>query len=188
MEITNNYMNYDDIEQQEQVVPTEAMLMLVIDGKDFAVRFENVVQIAQAEKIYPVPEFPDYVLGYTKIGDDTVPVIDLRKRFGFGERPEGERSCIVVVKDEYTKQGFVVDAVRQLRQTVISHILPAPRLGDEAYTKYVTGMFKRKSGSICYIIDPRLMYTLSADSMRYAKKYKLKKKSSDSVPENIENE
>lgn len=186
MEITNNYMNYDDIESQEQVVPTEAMLMMVIDGKDFAVRFDSVVQIAQLGEIFPVPEFPDFVLGYTKIGEDTVPVIDLRKRFGFGERPDGERSCIVVVKDEYIKQGLVVDAVRQLRQTEVSKIMPAPRLGDEAYTKYITGMFKRKSGSICYIIDPGLMYTLSAGTMRYAKKYRLKKKSSAKAAESIE--
>lgn len=180
MEITNNYKDYDEVDQQEQPVETVSLLMLIVDGRDFAIRFDNIVQIAQLGEIYPVPEFPDYVLGFTKAGEDTVPVVDLRKRFGFEDNKDDDRRCMVVAKDEHgIKQGLVVDAARQLRQTALSQIMPAPQLGDEAYTKYISGMFKRKNGSICYIIEPSLMYTLTAQGMRHAKKYRIKRKSSD---------
>lgn len=184
MEITNNYKDYNDDIEEQQTAETVSLLMMIINGQDFALHFENVVQIAQLEEIYPVPEFPDYILGFARIGEGAaIPVIDLRKRFGFEANAADDKRCIVVVKDEHDiRQGLVVDAVRQLRQTAVAQIMPAPKLGDE-YTKYITGMFTRKNGNICYIIEPKLMYKLSANGMRIAKKFKIKKEASEEKSE-----
>lgn len=164
MEITNNYMDYDEVEQQEEAVKTVRMLMTVVNGMDFAVSFDDVLEIAPAGEIFPVPEFPDYVPGFARIGDKTVPVIDARKRFGFPPAGDGDRRCIVVSCDGDMgglRIGLLVDAVLRFRNTPEDDVKPVPKVNDEAYTRYVTGMFRRSNGSICYVVSPKLMYSLT---------------------------
>lgn len=161
MKITNNYMDYDEVEEQAEAAPTVRMLMTTVGGRDFAVLFDDIIEIASAEEIFPVPEFPSYAPGFAMIDEKSVPIIDARRRFGFPPKTKGERSVIVVAKDGDMRVGLMVDSVSRFRDTKEAEIKPSVKLNDEAYTRYVTGMFMRSSGSMCYIISPKLMYSLT---------------------------
>lgn len=163
MEIKNNYMDFDDEEVQQEAEDVVMMLMTVVDGRDFAFRFENVKRLAQVEEIFPVPEFPDYILGFTKLDDSTFAVIDARRRFGFEPQKDSDRRCMIVAEEDGIEVGIIVDEARKLRRTPVSDVLPAEKLNDEAYTRYITAMFKRTAGSICYVLSPKLMYSLTSE-------------------------
>lgn len=162
MKISNNYKDYDEHEEKQEVVETKRMLMMLVNGIDFAISFEEVVEISRIKKVTPVPEFPSYVPGIVRVGDYTVPAIDARARFGFERLPITDRSCLVVARDGDKKIGIIVDAVKRFRDTPVHLIQPAPQLNSEAYSRYITGVFERTTEQrLCYVISPRLMYTLT---------------------------
>ncbi len=176
IEIVNSFMDFDDDEQQQEIVETTNMLMTKVGGKDFAIPFENVVKLCQAGDIYSVPEFPDYVLGFTKVDEDNFPVIDARRRFGMPPKEDLDRSCIVVTQEDGVKVGILVDEAVKMRVTPVDAVTPAEKINDEAYTRYVKGMFRRTGGSLCYVLSPKLMYSLTSGSFHAAAKYRLRKK------------
>lgn len=162
MNISNNYKDYDEQEEKEQVIETRRMLMTIVDGKDFAIPFEDIVEVSRIKEIFPVPEFPAYVPGVVKVGEYAVPAIDARARFGYEIVPVTDRSCLVVTKDEDKRIGIIVDAVKRFRDTAVDDIMPPPQLNSEAFSRYITGMFRRTTNDrICYIISPKLMYSLT---------------------------
>lgn len=162
MKISNNYKDYDEQEEKQEVVETRRMLMMLVNGIDFAIDFNEVVEISRIKKLTPIPEFPSYVPGIVQVGDYTVPAIDARARFGFERVPVSDRSCLVVAKDGEKKIGIIVDAVKRFRDTPVKNINEMPRLNSEAYSRYITGVFRRTTEhKLCYIISPKLMYSLT---------------------------
>ncbi len=162
MNISNNYKDYDEHEEKQEVAETRQMLMTTVDDKDFAIPFEEIVEISRIKVITPVPEFPKYVSGVVQVGEYAVPAIDARARFGYAPTTDYERSCLVVTYDGEKRIGIIVDAVKRFRDTLVSDIQEAPQLNDEAYSRYITGMFHRQTeDKICYIISPKLMYSLT---------------------------
>ncbi len=162
MNISNNYKDYDEHEEKQETAVTRQMLMTLVDGKDFAIPFEEIVEISRIKVLTPVPEFPKYAPGVVQVGEYAVPAIDARARFGYAPTTDYERSCLVVTYDGEKRIGIIVDAVKRFRDTLVSDIQEAPQLNDEAYSRYITGMFQRKTeNKICYIISPKLMYSLT---------------------------
>lgn len=162
MKISNNYKDYDEKEEKQEVVETRRMLMMLVNGIDFAIDFNEIVEISRIKKITPIPEFPSYVSGIVQVGEYTVPAIDARARFGFERVPISDRSCLVVAKDGEKRIGIIVDAVKRFRDTAVHDIQEMPQLNSEAFSRYITGMFRRTTQNrLCYIISPKLMYSLT---------------------------
>lgn len=161
MKISNNYKDYDEHEEKQEIVETRQMLMMSVDGTDFAIEFEEVVEISGINQITPVPEFPKYVPGMVQVSDYAVPAIDARVRFGFEPLPISDRSCLVVAKDKDKKIGIIVDAVNRFTDTPVNLIQQPPKLNSEAFSPYITGIFPVEADKLCYIISPKLMYSLT---------------------------
>ncbi|MGN0623937.1 MAG: chemotaxis protein CheW [Oscillospiraceae bacterium] len=135
-------------------------LMFITDEKKFAVAFENIEQIIVAGSLTPIPEFPYYFAGACTYEGKAVPVIDSRLRFGFEACKPTDRSCIIICFASHGEKsvdvGILTDRISVMKEIAADEIQPCEAISDEAYTRYLTGVFLDE-GEPCYIVDVDLM-------------------------------
>ena len=94
----------------------------------------------------------------------TLPVVDLRLKFGLGKVAAAERSCIVVLETgqggDVRMVGVAVDAVSEVLTIRSAQIDPTPRFGARIDTRHILAMAKAKD-RICMLLD--IDYVLRED-------------------------
>ncbi len=73
-------------------------LTFAIQGESYCVDVLRVREIIRVTNITAVPQMPPYVRGVINLRGKIIPVMDLRLRFGFGDVPNTDLTCIVVVQ------------------------------------------------------------------------------------------
>jgi purine-binding chemotaxis protein CheW len=56
-------------------------LTFIMDDEEYGVDILKVRGIQGWERVTPIPNTPDYVLGVINLRGDVVPIVDLRRRF-----------------------------------------------------------------------------------------------------------
>src|SRR3954467_1394979 len=72
-------------------------LTFALGNEEYGVPVLKVREIIKVMDITQVPQVPDYVLGVINLRGKVIPVIDLRRKFGFPAMEHTERTCIIVV-------------------------------------------------------------------------------------------
>ena len=150
------------MENDNAQIRTHRYLTFLSAGRKFAVPFHNIRTVLIAGELHPIPEFPDYFAGTCVWEDKAVPVIDARRRFGFGEGEYGNRSCILICETEFAARsglgniGILTDTVSEMEEMPEDRILPCEAVSREAYTRYLSGYFLLGE-TPCYIVDAGLM-------------------------------
>ncbi len=89
-----------------------------------------------------VPQCPPDVEGVINLRGKIIPVLDLRKRFGFpaGERNEHNRIVVVEVKGRVL--GFIVDRVHEVLRISSDIVEPAPAMVCSIDSEFIAGVGK----------------------------------------------
>lgn len=132
-------------------------LTFIIGGESYAIPVLKVREIIRLTTITAVPQVPDHIRGVINLRGKIIPVMDLRRRFGFTEAAQTEQNCIVVVQvrtpsSQTTAMGLVVDAVEEVAQMTASDIEETPDFGAQVTTDYILGMAKIK-GAVKALLD-----------------------------------
>lgn len=143
-------------ERESQDEHQHQFVSFVVGGEEFGVNILAVQEIIRPVDITRVPHAPDFVEGVINLRGRILPVIDLRKRFGFSERPQNEDTRIVVVEMEEQVVGFISDAVREVLRVDASTIEPAPELAVGIDAHYLRGVAK---------LDDRLLILLDLEGI-----------------------
>lgn len=146
--IENNVNSTDTID--------ENYLVFICDEKKFALSFKNVEVIVTGKKPTEIPDFPDYVMGTIVVYENTVTVINLRRRFGYTDKDFSDRDCIIVTPGKI-RLGLLCDKADGFAVIKKDKILPPPDIEDETAGRFITGEFVDSSGEIIYIISPKLV-------------------------------
>ncbi|GAB4239436.1 MAG: chemotaxis protein CheW [Deltaproteobacteria bacterium] len=119
-----------------------------LGGEIYGINILHVKEIIGIMDITPVPHAPPHIKGVLNLRGKILPVMDLRRKFGFEERPHDERTCIIVVEIAGAAGipliGIVVDSVSEVTHIAEGEIEPTPELGDPRTTEYIEGMAKLK--------------------------------------------
>ncbi len=89
-------------------------LIFVVNNIRFGIDISFIRQIVEAKSILRVPDQPSYIKGVISLGDKIIPVMDLRRRFGFKVKCYDDRTCFVIVQVGSKHLGLVVDKVENL--------------------------------------------------------------------------
>ena len=73
-----------------------------------------------------LPQAPEFMEGIINLRGRIIPVLDLRKRFGFSSRETQEDTRIMVVDVSGQTVGLIVDAVHEVVRIAGDSIEPAP--------------------------------------------------------------
>lgn len=128
---------------------TEARQYLTFKLNDevFGVDVAQVREILDYVKITKVPQTPDFMCGVINLRGSVVPVVDMNMKFGMVKTERTVNTCIVVVEvvlnDEKTILGALVDSVQEVFEIEPENIEPAPKIGTKLKTEFIKGMGKR---------------------------------------------
>ena len=130
-------MDEDDEDTQK-----DKFLTFSIEKEDYGIEICHVTEIIGVQKITGIPDMPDYVKGVINLRGKVIPVLDMRKRFGFEERDYDDRTCIVVVNVNETAVGLVVDSVDDVADIPEDQIEPPPNINKSETRLFIQGLGK----------------------------------------------
>ena len=86
----------------------------VIDGQLFGLPIVRVQDVFIPERLTRVPLAPPEIAGVLNLRGRIVTLIDLRRRFGLGERKEGEDVMAIGVESRGESYGLLIDRVGEV--------------------------------------------------------------------------
>ncbi len=120
-------------------------LTFSLHNEKYAVSVLNVREVLEVVPITRVPGMPDFMKGVLNLRGSVVPVIDLRKKFGIKEADQTIDTSIIIMEitskeDEVMLIGAFVDSVQEVINISSDQIEPAPTIGMNLKTDFITGM------------------------------------------------
>lgn len=133
-----------------------------LKNRPYGVPIASVREINRMSDIAPVPRTPEFVAGVMNLRGKVIPVITLRRKFGFEDADNTKQTCIIVIEGAEGQVGIIVDSVSGVVSLTTEQIEPPPVLGDMTRLDFVMGMGKTESG-VVILVDAVL--ALSRDNL-----------------------
>lgn len=122
--------------------------------EEYAVSVEQVVSIEKIDRITPVPHLPKYLLGFTRVRGELIPVLDFRIIL-YNEPSSDDSSKIIVLNTDVINYGLVVDEAREIL-TISNNELAQVGLVNYAKTQYFTAIANLENRMIT-CVDPKML-------------------------------
>lgn len=126
------------------------LLTFAIDGEQYAIEVERVVEIATARTLTRVPNAEPFVLGVMSLRGVVVTVVDVRTRLRHVRNGSGPQ--VIVVTDEGGPIGFDVDRVLRPVQIAPGEVEPHPVVHTSEERQAIRGVF-RLGKSLTILLD-----------------------------------
>jgi len=145
----------------DQSSGAEQFLTFVLGGEEYGVTILQVQGIQGWDRVTPIPNTPEYILGVINLRGAIVPIVDLRRRFGMPAAEFGPTTVVIVVKVQPNERGertlgLVVDAVSEVCNVNAEEKQPAPDFGAGIKTDFVKGLAT---------VDKRMVILLDIDRL-----------------------
>ncbi|MBI1389522.1 MAG: chemotaxis protein CheW [bacterium] len=139
-------------EQSTHDIQINQFVSFVLHGEEYGVPILCVQEIIRYETLTRVPQSPIFVDGVLNLRGQVIPVINLRRKFGLPEQEIDKATRIVVVEVGGRVMGIVVDEVSEVLQVNPEDVSPAPPMGTQLKTDFITGMAKMNE-SLVILLD-----------------------------------
>jgi purine-binding chemotaxis protein CheW len=139
----------------------EQFLTFVLGGEEYGVTILQVQGIQGWDRVTPIPNTPEFILGVINLRGAIVPIVDLRRRFGMPAAEFGPTTVVIVVRVAQENRnertlGLVVDAVSEVCNVNAADRKPAPDFGSHIKTDFVKGLAT---------VDKRMVILLDIDRL-----------------------
>ena len=158
--------------QKEMKVQTEEMLQLVsftIGQEEFGLGIQSIQEINRMVDITRVPNSPEFVSGVINLRGKVIPIIDLRKRFGFSPKESDRNTRIIVVELGDTVVGFVVDSVSEVLRIPKNITEPPPPIVAGIGSEYITAVAKLENRLLILLDLERILLDKERQELEAAK-------------------
>ena len=135
-----------------QVVSFSLINELNKKKENYAVPIDQVREIRSLENITKVPKAKQFVLGIMNLRGMIIPVVDVKKRLGFGETRELNKNYKILVADvRDSVYGLIADNVEQVLEISVNDVEPVPPDSFESH-HYIKGIAKI-NGKLIVLLD-----------------------------------
>jgi len=145
--LKENNIDNNDVEQY---------LTFMLGGKTYGLEILDIKEIIEYGEVTDIPMTPAFILGVINLRGAVVPVIDLGKRFSGTPVKVTKRTSIIILEiksdDLKIEVGITVDFVNEVLDIHLSEIEPAPKLGEQIQTNFISGMAKT-SDKLLILLD-----------------------------------
>ena len=141
-----------------QTQDSEAVRYLIfsLGEEKYGIEIKAVSEIIGMHPITKIPKMPDFIRGVINLRGKTVPVIDVRVRFGKKSEDYGDRTTIVVVHMNEMQVGIIVDKAHDIIYLGDESVLPPP--------DFKTGFLNRFINKIG-LIDDKMYLLIDCDKL-----------------------
>ena len=132
-------------------------LTFTLQGESYGIEVLKVREIIRHVAVTAVPQMPAHIRGVINLRGKIIPVMDLRRRFGFPNFADNDQACTVVVQvklpdGKVTLMGLEVDGVEEVINLTGADIEETPDFGGQISVDYILGMAKVK-GAVKVLLD-----------------------------------
>lgn len=133
-------------------------------GRDvYGVEILKVQEIIRMMEVTAVPNMPPYLRGVINLRGEVVAIVDLRVKFGLPQRPDSDRTCVVVMQISLPSggtvtRGVVVDKVAEVMDIVDEQLAPPPSLGEGVDVSFLKAIGK-VTDKVVLILDVEKVLT-----------------------------
>ncbi|MEY2667359.1 MAG: hypothetical protein RLZZ384_1530, partial [Pseudomonadota bacterium] len=133
----------DDMQAQESNV--QQFVTFYAGGETFAVDMAPVQEIIRVPTVVRVPLVPDTLEGLANLRGKVLPIISLRRVFGFPDQEYNDATRAIVI-DLGQPLGFVVDHVASVVGVELSKVQDVSSIGGVVNTEFLAGLLKEVGG------------------------------------------
>jgi purine-binding chemotaxis protein CheW len=138
----------------QSFVDTMKIVIFRVNSEEYGVDVSLIKSIERMTEVTRVPNVNEYIIGVMNLRGSVIPVVDLRKRFGFQPEEYKEETRIIVVTLEDLEVGLVVDSCSDVTDIYKKNIEPPPTVVGGIESTYIQGVTK---------IDRRLIILLDME-------------------------
>lgn len=139
-----------------------SFLTFSVNGETLAIDIHSVTEVKDMQKLTNIPVKMNMVLGMLPFGDDYLPVVDCREKFGYPMLEEGAKQVYILVEFENkggrVKLAFTADKVLGVVSIESKNIVDMPDMGVNK-VDYVTGIVKIDGQSVV-ILDIQKVFSI----------------------------
>ena len=132
------------------------LVIFKLDNEDYGLPISKVQEINRVVAVTRLPQTPDFMEGIINLRGRVIPVVDLRKRFGFRSREHQADTRIMVVDLAGQTVGLIVDAVNEVAKIPGECIEPPPPSFE---AKFVQGIGKLADRLVIMLDIDRIITT-----------------------------
>jgi purine-binding chemotaxis protein CheW len=134
--------------QQKQTEYVTAM----IGGQLFGLPIVCVQDVFIPERLTRIPLAPPEIAGVLNLRGRIVTLIDLRRRFGLGQRDDGEPVMAIGVESRAESYGLLIDSVGEVLKLDDAAREPNPINLDQRLARVSAGIY-RLDGQLLIVVD-----------------------------------
>lgn len=123
-----------------------------LGGEMYALDIRRIKEVIRPQKITPVPKSPAFIEGVINLRGMVVPVIDLRKRFGFVRPSDDRRARIIICVVDRKSIGLLVDEATEVNRFSRQDVRPASPFLGGAEAEFILGVC-RKGENLIMLLD-----------------------------------
>lgn len=132
----------------------EKSVVFACGQEEYAVPVDQVVSIEKLERVTQIPHLPNYLLGFTRVRGELIPVIDFG-RILYNQPSYGEHVRIIILNTDIVNYGLVVTDAREILDFDAS-VLKQVGLVNYAKTAYFTAVANLEDRMIT-CVDPKIL-------------------------------
>jgi len=148
---------YDDA--KVKAAARAQFISFAIDDNQYGVDIMAVREIKEWSNVTPLPNQPEYVRGVLNLRGVTVPIVDLRRRFGEGLTETTPTHIVIIVRSGEQQAGLLADRVLDIVAFETEKIQPVPRTAQGAASDFLSGLVTFDDSMIALIDLPSLFVT-----------------------------
>ena len=118
-------MYANDAEAENRI--DDLYMIFVVNNQKYALSSRYIIEIIEMLPITKVPFLPKYMKGIINLRSTIIPVMDARMRFDIEPIDYNERTCIIIIENNNSKIGLIVDTVNE-----VIHISPEQNMNMDS--------------------------------------------------------
>ncbi len=146
--MTDNFDISADPEAEGDDGYVRSYLTFISNGLNYGVDNAHVVEIVTDYSLRPLPMVPEYIRGIINLRGEVIPIIDLRLRLGCYDNIAS--SCTIILQDDATTIGLIVDQVSQVQDIDLKKTVPIP---VESKQELTNRMISLDDGTVILVLN-----------------------------------
>jgi purine-binding chemotaxis protein CheW len=142
----------DDTDVQAASESWLEFLCFRVSDEIYGINIMDIKEIIKPREVTEVPRAPAFVSGVLSLRGTIIPVIDMRIRLGLSRGEPTGKERIIVIKNNNSFSGLLVDEVIQVLQVQQDAVEAAPTVLDGIDRDFVSGI-GRSDGRLMIILD-----------------------------------
>ena len=136
----------------------------MIGGQLFGLPIVRVQDVFIPERLTRVPLAPPEIAGVLNLRGRIVTLIDLRRRFGLGQRESGQVTMAIGVESRAESYGLLIDSVGEVLKLEDAAREPNPINLDERLARVSAGIY-RLDGQLLIVVDVDRVLDIDTDAI-----------------------